>query len=289
MVVSARKLLVAIVLLAALGAGAVVLFVQSGFYDIAATEQHTRGVFTLMDYAMRRSVKARVEGIEVPDLSDEARVRRGAAHYRAHCLQCHGAPGVAPEPFAFGMTPAPANLVGTAREWRDDEMFWVVRHGIKMTGMPAWVYRLEDDEIWDVIAFVRASVSMTAAQYAAMAASLPPHRHAAKAPSQAPAMRAGTGDAEAGRQAAQRYLCATCHVIPGMVSADRHVGPPLVGIGRRAYIGGVLANTPDNMVRWLKDPRQVDPLSTMPALGLGDEDARDIAAFLATLDDLAAR
>lgn len=290
MAIALRKLVIAAAAAGLLAVGAAALLVHSGFYDIAATEQHTRPVFKLMDYAMRRSVKVRTGSIVVPDLADPQRVRRGAAHYRTHCLQCHGAPGVAPDAFAFGMTPAPANLVGTAREWPDVELFWVVKHGIKMTGMPAWIHRLEDDEIWDVVAFVRASAGMTVGEYGALAASLPPLRDESRAAPAPPVAQAkGLGNAAAGREATARYLCATCHVIPGLVEADRHVGPPLNGIARRTYIGGVVANTPENMVRWLKDPRQIDPLSAMPSLGLSEEDARDIAAFMYTLEDVAAR
>jgi len=91
------------------------------------------------------------------------------------------------------------------------------------------------------------------------------------------------GDAGAGRKALQQYLCATCHVIPGIVGANHHVGPPLAGIADRQYIAGVLPNTPANMLRWLRKPTEVDPLSAMPDLGVSEQDARDIAAFLYTL------
>ena len=145
---------------------------------------------------------------------------------------------------------------------------------------PAAAHTLHD-EIWDVVAFVEASATMTTQQYVALAEGPRAARHG-----HAREEEARPADAKAGRIAAERYLCATCHVIPGIVGADRHVGPPLSGMGRRATIGGLLPNTPENMVRWLKDPRAVDPRSTMPALHLTDQDARDIAAFLATLDDV---
>lgn len=286
--ITVRARTLALVLLSLFGAAAVgaALLVWSGVYDVSATSEHTRPVFTLLDYALRRSVEVRSDEIAVPPLADAGRIRRGAAHYRAHCLQCHGAPGVAPDPLAHGLNPAPANLVGTARHWRDAQIFWVVRHGIKMTGMPAWAYRLEDEEIWDVVAFVRASMTMSPQEYAALAAGLPEHHHAPQPP--APAAAGVLGDAEAGRRATARYLCATCHAIPGLVGANRHVGPPLGGVARRGYLGGVVPNTPENMVRWLKDPRALDPLTAMPPMGLSDEDARDIAAFMYTLDDIAA-
>lgn len=286
--VRVRTLAVVAVLLALAAGGAAWAFLRFGLYDIAATEQHTRLVYGLMDYAMRRSVQARSAPLQVPELAAARRVESGAALYRGHCLQCHGAPGVAPEPLALGLTPAPANLVATARAWQPQEIFWVVKHGIKMTGMPAWEYRLRDEEIWDVVAFVRAMANMTTAEYAALAKRLPAHQHPAQGHGSAagatPVAGAVLGDARAGKRAAQQHLCVTCHAIPGMVGANHHVGPPLAGMGTRTYIGGVVANTPENMVRWLKDPQALAPGSAMPALGLSDRDARDIAAFMYTLD-----
>jgi mono/diheme cytochrome c family protein len=295
MTVKLRTIGIIALLVLVLGAAGAALTVQLGLYNIAATVQHTRLVYRLMDYTMYRSVKARSERAAVPDLDEPRRVRAGAVHYRAHCLQCHGAPGVSPDDLAFGMTPAPVNLVSTARIWNPEEIFWVVKHGIKMTGMPAWKYRLTDDEIWSIVAFAKAMVALGPRDYAAMAATLPEHRHAGRKDNRAarsPAPGSGTldesfgGDVKAGRRATEQYLCATCHTIPGIVGASRQVGPPLNGVGRRKFIGGILSNTPENMVRWLQDPQQFDPLSAMPALGLTEKDARDIAAFLYTLDDV---
>jgi cytochrome c1 len=69
------------------------------------------------------------------------------------------------------------------------------------------------------------------------------------------------------------------------VGADRHVGPSLTGMANRQYIAGVLPNTPVNMLRWLRDPTRIDPLTAMPNLGITNQDARDIAAFLYTLTE----
>ena len=91
------------------------------------------------------------------------------------------------------------------------------------------------------------------------------------------------GDPARGRAAIQRYGCAACHTIPGISGARGLVGPPLDRIASRSYIGGVLTNTPDNMIRWLQNPRAVDHLTAMPALGVTEQDARDIAGYLYTL------
>jgi cytochrome c len=91
------------------------------------------------------------------------------------------------------------------------------------------------------------------------------------------------GDPERGRAAIARYGCATCHTIPGVRGADALVGPPLTQVASRSYIAGVLPNTPQNMVRWIENPPQVDRLTAMPNLGVSDADARDIAGYLYTL------
>jgi cytochrome c2 len=91
------------------------------------------------------------------------------------------------------------------------------------------------------------------------------------------------GDADRGRELIRSYGCGTCHSIPGVTGATGLVGPPLGGIASRSYIGGVLPNSPDNMLRWLHDPRAVDPLTAMPNVGVTSSDARHIAAYLYTL------
>lgn len=91
------------------------------------------------------------------------------------------------------------------------------------------------------------------------------------------------GDPRAGREKARDYGCGTCHTIPGVPGADALVGPPLAGIAGRMFIAGVLTNTPQHMVSWIVDPPAVDSATAMPKLGVTEEDARDIAAYLYTL------
>ncbi len=269
----------------ACAAAAAWAFVYSGRYNIAATVQHTEPVYRLLDYVMRRSVKLRTGSAQPPDLADAQRIRNGFRLYRAKCLQCHGAPGIAPQDFALGMTPAPANLVATAREWPAAEIFWVARYGIKMSGMPAWQYRLSEREIWDVVAFVKALPTLSPTDYERWN-DRPPAPATASPADALSAESATLGDPKAGRRAIDQHLCATCHRIPGITGAIKDVGPPLNGIGTRKYIAGVLPNNPANMIRWLRHPKQVDPLSAMPDLNVQDKDARDMAAYLYTLKDL---
>ena len=91
------------------------------------------------------------------------------------------------------------------------------------------------------------------------------------------------GDPDRGHAAIQTYGCASCHTIPGVRGATALVGPPLTQIGGRMYIGGVLQNTPENMIRWIENPPAVDAKTAMPNLHVTQPDARDIATYLYTL------
>jgi cytochrome c2 len=96
------------------------------------------------------------------------------------------------------------------------------------------------------------------------------------------AARLTGGNPSRGPAAIRRFGCGSCHVIPGVPGAAGQVGPPLAGVGGRAYIAGVLTNTADHMVRWIVNPRAVDSLTAMPTLGVTEGEARDIAAYLYT-------
>jgi len=310
--------------LAVAGAAVGSAVVYFGWYDVSATGPHTMPVYALLDVASTRSVKLRSADIKVPDLDSPQRIRRGDALYRAHCAQCHGGPGQAPEPYALGLNPPPPPLVTSARERPAAEVFWIIRQGIKMTGMPAWQYRMTDEQIWDVVGYLRVLPTLSAQQYRDAAPSGDPASGAAPAsiaPTEArpsgvragdrrvgemgagemgvanmPAgdvrvgdVRAGDmrlGDAKAGRDALQQYLCVTCHAIPGVPGARHYVGPSLDGMADRSRIAGVVPNSPDSMQQWLMDPQRIKPGTAMPALGLREQDARDIAAFLQTLSNV---
>ncbi|HTL42851.1 MAG TPA: c-type cytochrome [Vicinamibacterales bacterium] len=91
------------------------------------------------------------------------------------------------------------------------------------------------------------------------------------------------GDPGKGMVAIDKYGCGGCHTIPGVAGANATVGPPLTNIASRSILGGHLTNTPDNMMRWIKHPQQIDPKNVMPDMGVNDQDARDITAYLYTL------
>jgi mono/diheme cytochrome c family protein len=261
----------------AIAVGVVVLY--TGFYNVAATHQHLRFTNELLEVGLRESIERHARAVEVPDLAAPALMDRGAALYSAHCAQCHGAPGVAPQPFALGLTPLPKNLAYIARQRSAAELYWVTRNGIKMTGMPAWRFRLSEHDLWAVVAFVRQLPLIAPTEYARIAQASRSQTHEHRTTGSMPA----SGDPERGKTAISQYACTTCHHIPGIVGPYAPVGPPLERIATRDYIAGVLPNSAENMLRWLRVPQEVNPRTAMPNLGVTERDAADIAAYLYTL------
>ncbi|MDX5376451.1 MAG: c-type cytochrome [Halomonas sp.] len=271
-------------LVVAMGVGAAG-FVYWGAYNVSALQQHTEPVFTVLNMALDRSIRQRAEEVETPRLTAEM-AEQGRPIFQRKCVQCHGAPGVGRDDVGKGMTPVPPNLAHTAKAKSAAEVFWSVKHGIKMTGMPSWRFKYTDEQIWNITAFVMRLPELSPAEYQAMVteerAEEGADRNDVSAPAQA--RRAATPDAERGKMAMYGYACIACHRIPGTVGPHSDVGPPLAGIGGRRYIAGVLANTPENMVHWLRHPTEVDPLTAMPDLGVTEQDALDMAAYLETLE-----
>jgi cytochrome c len=92
-----------------------------------------------------------------------------------------------------------------------------------------------------------------------------------------------SGDPDKGKLAIVKYGCDTCHNIPGVLTATATVGPPLSQVALRSYLAGRIDNTPENMIRWIRQPHSVDPQTAMPETGVTERDGRDIAAYLYTL------
>lgn len=154
------------------GAGAV----YSGAYNVAADVPHTRPVYALLETARERSIAVRAARLQVPtDLNDPERIRQGAGNYDAMCTGCHLAPGMAPTEISEGLYPAPPNL--TRQPVSVAEAFWVIKHGIKASGMPAWGKRMDDEYIWNMAAFLQQLPKLDQAQYAALVASSGGHSH----------------------------------------------------------------------------------------------------------------
>ena len=145
------------------------LFAWSGLYNVAASRGHLAVTNAMLTFGMRNSVKTHALGIEVPPLDSQDLSTLGAAHFQSGCAFCHGAPGVPISPIAQSMLPSPPNLSTSMPEWRDRELFWIVKNGIKYTGMPAWVAQQRDDEVWALVAFLRRLPALDAAAYRELA------------------------------------------------------------------------------------------------------------------------
>lgn len=172
---------------ALLGAG----FIGSGAYNIAADEPHWAVTTRLIEALREKSIAARARGIEVPAgvvEADPERLRRGAGNYAAMCTGCHLAPGVADAELRAGLYPQPPDLaraVGAAAPGPEDarrlaaRRFWIIKHGLKMTGMPAWsLGGMDDAAIWDMVTLVAVLPGMSPEAYAQLVASSDGHSHA---------------------------------------------------------------------------------------------------------------
>ena len=151
--------------------GALAAVVFGGAVNVAATDRHWAATEWLLRTTMHSSVRSAARGLTPPagvDLHDPALAERAFGHYSVACTTCHGGPGVAPSPWMITNPPSPL-LVETAAQWSDGELFWIVKHGIKMTGMPALGPTHTDDDLWAIAAFVRQLPTMTADEYQAMA------------------------------------------------------------------------------------------------------------------------
>ena len=181
----------------------------------------------------------------------------------------------------------PVSLIDAARHWRARELYWITREGIKMSGMPAGRYHLADADVWAVVAFLTRLPTLGAPAYEAQMAEAAGQQCPLNQPDDpAQAARAGleVGNAERGRNAMREYACIACHSIPGVTGGDLHIGPSLEGFCRREWIAGRVPNTTDNLVAWLRDPQRIDPETAMPDMNVTPQHARDMAAYLETLD-----
>jgi len=158
---------------ALLAAVAVGVTIGMGFYNIGADAPHTRPVYKVLETLRDRSISVRAAGIKAPaNLNDPKRIASGAGLYTEMCSGCHLAPGMEKTEMSQGLYPQAPEL------WRHadltaGEQFWAIKHGVKMTAMPAWGRTHSDELIWDMVAFVRQLPKMSPAQYQAVIKSAP--------------------------------------------------------------------------------------------------------------------
>ena len=171
-----RKSLLSLGLLAL---AAVVLaggFLWSGLYDIGADDHHTRPVYAALETLRDRSIATRAKALTVPDLTNAALIRQGAGNYEAMCSSCHLAPGMKPTELSRGLYPAPPNF-SRGRLNSPAHHCWVIKHGVKASGMPAWGKSMDDRYIWGLVALVQRLPQLDATQYRALVAGSEGHSH----------------------------------------------------------------------------------------------------------------
>jgi mono/diheme cytochrome c family protein len=159
-----RALLLFAAVLAALALG----FIYSGLFDVAASSPDNGAVRWVVKTVRERSVARRLKDVQVPPLSDPALIRSGFLHYRENCATCHGAPGIEASEIGQGLSPYPPELATASQDANPRELFWIVKNGIKMTGMPAFGVTHTDPEIWSIVAFLLKMPKMTPEEYQAM-------------------------------------------------------------------------------------------------------------------------
>ena len=171
------KLLILLTLIAAIAAGAVI---YSGVVNVAADEPHSALTYWLLEQTRENSIQQASKNIEVPDLEDPELLLSGGVDYNFMCSSCHLKPGQTESDMSVGLYPAPPNLTIAAQSHEghehgdetqsDRKNFWVIKHGIKASGMPAWGKTHDDERIWAMVAFIKRLPTLTPEQYQVLTA-----------------------------------------------------------------------------------------------------------------------
>jgi mono/diheme cytochrome c family protein len=163
---------ISLAIVVAVTAAGLGIFVYSGIYNIGADDHHSRFVFAALQTLRDRSIEFRSAQLSVPNLDDEELILKGAGQYAAMCTECHLAPGIEDSEVRVGMYPRPPNLSQGRIDPRT--AFWVIKHGIKMSAMPAWGSSHDDPTIWSMVAFLRKLPELSPEQYKSIVAKAPP-------------------------------------------------------------------------------------------------------------------
>jgi mono/diheme cytochrome c family protein len=158
------KVLVGVIAGLVVAIAGVLLLALSGAFNIAATNSDNSITEWLFHTAMRRSVVMRSADLAAPQFTDE-QAKDGFKEFNAMCTGCHGAPGKTARAVGKGLSPRPPDLAEAVRTWDDGNLFWIIKNGIKMTGMPAFGRTHDDQTIWNIVAFVKKLPGMTPDQY----------------------------------------------------------------------------------------------------------------------------
>lgn len=283
--------------LAAIGGLVVVL----GIVPIKASSGHLPITEWFLHFAMKRSVAMRSSGIQPPPLDSDFLVIQGAGHYDVGCYGCHGGPGAAQPSIALRMTPHPPDLTEASREYDASELFYIVRHGVKFTGMPAWGTEHRDDEVWAVVAFLQRLPEMDRGEYeqlsgrtlsiqAQAALRMPVGSPAGAPPPSPPQAAANSANSKSQATSADEsptrsrggepgpppaivlQRCAACHGIDGL---GRGASPQLAG-QKSEYLTASL--------RAYREAQRHSGMMQPIAYGLSDEEIDEAVEYYSGLD-----
>lgn len=255
-----RTILIGLGALIVVAPAAAVVFAWSGLYNVAASSGHLPPVRWFLHFGMENSVETYALGVAAPPLDDPALSERGMLYFPSGCAPCHGAPGTTRSPITKQMLPPPPELDDTSMHWEPEQLFRIVKHGIKYTGMPAWPSPTRDDEVWAIVAFLQSMKTITPEAY----------RAATSLDVQQP---------EAARAIAREglvvgpFACASCHGLRGQ-------GSPLGSVPRLA--GQKAAYLEAAMIDFALGARPSGMMQT-PAVHLDERQRRDLAQYYASI------
>ncbi|MEZ0496641.1 c-type cytochrome [Sphingomonas sp. IW22] len=198
---------------------AALAFAWSGLFQIAASSGHWRVTDWLLHWVMRNSVKTYSYFQTPEEVTTDQGLVSAAGHFRQACAVCHGAPGVRPSPVMQKATPHAPDLSVNAREWTDRQLYWILEHGVKYTGMPAWAAKDRPDEVRRMVAFVRRLPTMSPAEYRALT-------------------EVQGGGAAASVRPATLATCTGCHGVDGRGRGQGDI--PVLGGQRPEYLFAAL-------------------------------------------------
>ena len=160
-----KTVVMTLVVLITLATLAGLTVVYAGLFNVSASWEDPAPLRWVMETTRENAVKSRATAINAPSLEGAQQIQEGFRSFRDMCAICHTPPGASPSPTALGLNPEPPDLALRAEETSAEELFWVIKNGIRMTGMPAWGWTHEDEELWSIVAFLKTLPDMSIDDY----------------------------------------------------------------------------------------------------------------------------
>ena len=160
-----KRVLITLGVTFAVVAGIGLAVMYTGTYDVDATKPEGALSRWLMRTTREHAVWSHAKGIIAPSLEDSAMVQSGAEDFKEMCVQCHGSPTEGRSHVGLGLNPQAPDLSESAKKWSPAELYWITKHGIKMTGMPAFGPTHDEKALWGMVAFLKRLPGMSAEQY----------------------------------------------------------------------------------------------------------------------------